>query len=129
MSPQTDLSTIDESELPGYLQALTDELREEVKRNPGLEPSRTASELAPEQRHLIMNRGDPDNLAVLQALRDLDSLSFDNLEMQRKAAPSYDYEAATIEAIVTSSLETFIHNYLESQLQQQAENTTTEQVA
>lgn len=129
MTRQGDFSQIDESELPGFLRALIDELRQEIDHNPELDPSRTASELAPEQRHLITNRGEPDNLTVLQALRELGMLSADDLEMQRKAAPSYDTADATIEAMVTSSLETFIRVYLEYLLVQRKNGNAVEGAA
>jgi hypothetical protein len=118
MTPQ--LSDTPTENVPEYLKQVLDEAEDAVAMNDDPNNSQIADEVATEQRHLITDRGERDNLAVLQDLRDLDALSVGNLEMHQKGAISYNRPDATIEAIVVSSLETFIYEHLEQLAEQDA---------
>lgn len=98
-------------ELPDYLQAILDEAKE-YQSDSDQPASAVAHDVATEQRGLVSNRHGQKNLDVLMDLRDAGALCTDELEHYQKFTLADDVHDATIEAIVTRSLEELLHDTL-----------------
>ncbi len=98
---------------PSYLNDVLEEARETQELEPGWSNRKVAESVAMDQNHLISNLTEkPDNLEVLQSLREKGFLSARDLGDLRTLAPSYDHAEGTIEALVIASLEKFIEKNL-----------------
>jgi hypothetical protein len=100
-----------------HLNSVLTEAEEYVETESHMTVDEIAREVADNNRHLTTHRASgarPTDLEVLAELRERGYLSVDNLEMHKQAATSYDEAEATVEALVTASLERFIYDHLEA---------------
>ena len=110
-SGEADIVLGPNNDLPDYLQSIVNEAQRYYD-NSDVTVSEAAYDVASEQRHIVSNRGERDNLEVLQDLREAGYLCTDELDNYSRAASTYDHDEATLEAIVQRSLEELLHERL-----------------